>query len=77
MSTSGCHLCDDAVDILVATVDPARFVVDEVDIAYEDGLIEHYGVRIPVLVDEASGSELGWPFDQTQLRSFLEQLPAG
>jgi len=75
MSTLGCHLCDVAAEILVHNMDPARFVVDVVDIAEDDQLVEQYGVRIPVLVDEASGKELGWPFDAEQLQAFLASLP--
>lgn len=76
MSTLGCHLCDVAAEILVRHMDPSRFVVDVVEIADDDRLLEQYGVRIPVLVDEASGKELGWPFDEEQLRIFLTSLPA-
>ncbi|NVK41319.1 MAG: glutaredoxin family protein [Oceanospirillaceae bacterium] len=71
MSTSGCHLCEEAVGLLVAGLDPLRHSVDEVDIAYDDDLMARYAVRIPVLVDEVSGEELGWPFDMLELRSFV------
>ncbi len=74
MSTSGCHLCDEAIEIIVTSLDPALHSVDEVDIAEEDALVERYGVRIPVLLDEASGAELGWPFDRAGLRAFIEGL---
>lgn len=74
MSTSGCHLCDEAVELLVTGLDPRRHSVDEVDIAFDDELMSRYGVRIPVLVDEASGSELGWPFDAEELRRFVTAL---
>ncbi len=75
MSTSGCHLCDEAIDIIVSTLDPALHSVDEVDIALDDVTLERYGVRIPVLVDEISGAELGWPFDQAGLLAFIAGLP--
>ncbi|MCP8689279.1 glutaredoxin family protein [Marinobacterium sedimentorum] len=74
MSTSGCHLCDEAIEIIVTSLDPAQHSVDEVDIAEEDALLERYAVRIPVLLDEASGLELGWPFDRAGLLSFMEGL---
>jgi hypothetical protein len=35
------------------------------------GLEARYGERVPVLRDEASGRELGWPFDAAALRAFL------
>ena len=76
MSTLECHLCDVAAEILVNHMDPARFVVDVVDIAEDDALMEKYAVRIPVLVDEVSGRELDWPFNQAQLGEFIAGLPA-
>lgn len=76
MSTSGCHLCDEAVELIVTTLDPALHSIDEVDIAFDDSLMERYALRIPVLLDEASGTELGWPFDHAGLRTFLASLDA-
>ena len=74
MSTSGCHLCDEAIEIIVATMDTGKHQVEEVDIAFEDGLMERYALLIPVLLDEQSGSELKWPFDQQQLLAFIAGL---
>ncbi|MGB0467434.1 MAG: glutaredoxin family protein [Pontibacterium sp.] len=74
MSTCGCHLCEVAEGVLVSTLDAAAYIVDEIDIAEDDAMIEKYGIRIPVLVDEASGKELGWPFDQAELLNFLAKL---
>ena len=72
--TLGCHLCDDAEQLLVAQVDPALFAVYQVDIADDDQLLERYAERIPVLLDVASGQELNWPFDATTLQAFLTSL---
>ena len=74
MGTSGCHLCDEAADIIIHTLDPQRHQVDEVDIAFDDGMMERYALIIPVLRDEHSGLELCWPFDQQQLQRFLAEL---
>jgi hypothetical protein len=30
-----------------------------------------YGTRVPVLREESSGRELGWPFDVAAVRAFL------
>ena len=76
MTTEGCHLCEQVVPMLVETVDPERFEVDLVDIAFDDLLVETYGTRIPVLRAATSGDELGWPFDVAQLRAFLDSLSA-
>lgn len=75
MSTAGCHLCDEAIGILATSLDPARHSVEEVDIAIEEVYMERYGLRIPVLVHEASGAELAWPFDRVVLSGFLAGLP--
>lgn len=71
MSTSGCHLCDQAAEIIIVTMDPQLHQVEEVDIAFEDSLMDKYALQIPVLVDEQSGAELGWPFDQHRLQEFI------
>ena len=56
MGTEGCHLCDDAAAIVVATLDPALHEAELVDIAFEE-YMTRYAVRIPVLLDEASGKD--------------------
>lgn len=71
MTTEGCHLCEQVEPMLVATVDPAHFEVDLVDIAFDDNLMERYATRIPVLRVATTGEELGWPFDLEQLSEFL------
>lgn len=73
--TSGCHLCEKAEAIL-AGLDPgllACLALSHRDIADDDALTERYGVRIPVLVNQASGQELGWPFDAAAIETFLQQ----
>lgn len=71
MTTLGCHLCDDAAQLLVQGMVPARHEVDLVDIAYDDELMARYALKIPVLRDVASGRELAWPFDQAALAAFI------
>ena len=63
-----CKLCDEAVALL------ARVRAPEFESVWIDGDAEleaRYGIRVPVLRDEASGRELGWPFDAEALRQFL------
>ncbi len=74
MTTEGCHLCDRAVPLLVEGVDPARFEVDLVDIAFDDELMDEYATRIPVLVDTSSKLSMDWPFDAKQLAQFIESI---
>lgn len=63
-----CKLCDEAVALL------ARARVPDFESVWIDGDAEletRYGERVPVLRDEASGRELGWPFDAATLQAFL------
>ena len=63
-----CHLCDLALEMLAA----ARVPDFESVFIDDDALLEErYGLRVPVLRNEASGAELGWPFDIERLRTFL------
>lgn len=62
-----CHLCDLALEMLAA----ARIPDFESVFIDDDALLEErYGLRVPVLRNEASGAELGWPFDIDRLRAF-------
>ncbi|TAN04478.1 MAG: glutaredoxin family protein [Rhodanobacteraceae bacterium] len=63
-----CKLCDEAIALL------ARVGVPDFESVWIDGDAEleaRYGLRVPVLRDEASGRELGWPFDAVALQAFL------
>ncbi len=74
MTTLGCHLCDEAVAVLMQVLDGEKFSVDLVDIAYDDELMNRYAESIPVLVCPQQKKELAWPFDATQLASFAKEL---
>ena len=65
--TSCCHLCEEAETVL----GEAGIVAEHIDIADDDGLLEKYAVRIPVLRRIDNGAELGWPFDVTAVVRFL------
>ncbi len=71
--TEGCHLCEDAEAVLMPFV-AAGLLVELVDIAESEAMVEAYGLRIPVLRRLEDGEELGWPFDGVALRAFL-QMP--
>lgn len=76
LGTQGCHLCDDAEQVLVSALDLQQVMVELVDIAESDELMEAYAVRIPVLRHVASGNDLGWPFDGAQVQGFVAGLIA-
>ena len=65
--TAGCHLCDDAKEILQQAGVNAAYI----DIVGDDELFERYGMRIPVLKRTDNGAELGWPFDVAEMTQFL------
>ena len=63
-----CPLCDAAHTCLLAA-GVADF--DPIWIDGDLGLEALYGDRVPVLRREDTGAELGWPFDEAQVRAFL------
>jgi len=63
-----CHLCDLAIEVLAQARAPE---FDSVFIDGDEGLEARYGVRVPVLRDDARGAELDWPFDAGRLRDWL------
>ncbi|MDZ7750872.1 MAG: glutaredoxin family protein [Gammaproteobacteria bacterium] len=60
----GCHLCDDAMEILWLQGLSYRAL----DISGDAGLEARYGTRIPVL--GRGGEELNWPFGPADVEEF-------
>lgn len=73
-STPGCHLCELAREILDPLLSQYTLVLEEIDIAQADELIERYGVKIPVLKSPHHLDELYWPFDSAQVAHFLTRI---
>ena len=71
LGTSGCHLCEEAELIMTAF---NAIEIELIDIAEQEQWQEKYAVRIPVLYHVDSRCELGWPFDQLQVKTFVETL---
>ncbi len=69
--TSGCHLCEQAEDIVNACVPDG---VETVDIAEQEQWQERYAVRIPVLYHPETKQELGWPFDLAGVEEFIGRI---
>jgi hypothetical protein len=63
-----CHLCDLALEVLAQARAPE---FDSVFIDEDEGLEALYGMRVPVLRDEAAGIELDWPFDAAAVAALL------
>ncbi|PHS14467.1 MAG: thioredoxin family protein [Kangiella sp.] len=77
MTTLGCHLCDEALQIFndLLAENPAlfkRFEIHLVEIADSEHLIESYGIRIPVL--QYDEQELAWIFSMDDLSQWLQSL---
>ncbi|WP_277372070.1 glutaredoxin family protein [Pseudomonas sp. AA-38] len=68
--TLGCHLCEVAEALLMPFVEHG-LLVELIDIAEDEAMVERYGLRIPVLRREDTGAELDWPFDAEQVVAFL------
>ena len=71
-TTLGCHLCENAVELLCPFIGADEVHIEELDIADNNKLIELYGLSIPVLKRDDNAEELAWPFDKKQLKLFLK-----
>jgi len=68
-STSGCSLCERALDLLLSMPELAGVGLRVVDVAHTPDLMLRYGSRLPVL---AFGSaELDGPFAGNEIRTWL------
>ncbi len=74
--TAGCHLCEQAEALLVPLLRAGLVRMQVVEISHDADLTRRYGIRIPVLGGydgQGRWTELGWPFDQAQVWSWLSQ----
>ena len=62
-----CHLCELALGVLAQARAPE---FETVFIDDDTALEARYGLRVPVLREDASGAELEWPFDALRVRTF-------
>ena len=72
-TTAGCHLCEQAEQLLAELCQQQPVTVISNDIAEDEALVERYGIRIPVVRHRSSGAELGWPFGLAELHGLLTQ----
>jgi len=69
-TTLGCHLCEQAKPHIFAALLHTDFILEEIDIANDEALVEKYGLLIPVLA--CQGRELNWPFEQQGVVGLLQ-----
>ncbi len=75
LGTSGCHLCEQAEEILVSIKTQCpKFNLELIDIAENPQWQDAYAIRIPVLYHANTQSELGWPFNESNVMTFIENL---
>ncbi|MFQ3786843.1 glutaredoxin family protein [Halomonas sp. A29] len=70
-TTLGCHLCE-RLEALLARLHRGEYRLDRVEISEDETLVERYGVRIPVLMDE-TGDELDMGFEPPRLANWLAE----
>jgi len=64
--TEGCHLCEEAEEVLVA----AGLDFKSQDIMASEQWQADYSMLIPVLWHAKSRTQLNWPFDSLQIQAF-------
>jgi hypothetical protein len=78
LGTSGCHLCEQAELVLHCSVpEDFNLLIESIDIAEFEHWQLRYAERIPVLYHPETEQELGWPFDQKQVKNFISELYHG
>jgi hypothetical protein len=66
----GCHLCDDAREVVRSVCDELGERVEEVDITTSAELLEAYGEQIPVTLVDGRQHDF-WRVDGNRLRRAL------
>jgi fumarate hydratase, class II len=75
LGTSGCHLCEEAEQIINDCLQTKPNVqIELIDIAEFDCWQQDYATLIPVLLHEATAQTLLWPFSHQQVNHFFEAI---
>lgn len=75
LGTAGCHLCEEAEEIIRECL-PNDYdqVVENIDIAEQEHWQAQYAIRIPVLYHPETQKELAWRFEQADVERFIQSL---
>jgi len=71
MSTSHCHLCEQAESLLSGLVAQYKFEYVVVEIIDDSALYERYANTIPVLKNLNTNREISWPFSTHDIEILL------
>ncbi len=72
-STEGCHLCEQARELVNGLPNPEAFALEVVDIAFDEYLYQQYRDSIPVLHKGEKHPDLFWPFTASEVAEFLHE----
>ena len=70
-STTHCHLCDQATDLLDSLSEQYDIRWMNIEITEDSALLECYGSKIPVLKRQDNNAELEWPFTTQQIETLI------
>lgn len=71
-SRTGCHLCEDALNVLQSLQDELNFKIEEILIDGDEELEKLYGEKIPVTQIDGVHHDF-WSVDSERFRSSLEK----
>lgn len=69
-TTEGCHLCEEAHELLLNVADKHPLRIQLQEIGDDDALVARYGIRIPV-VRFPDQQELDWPFTESDIKQII------
>jgi len=69
-SKPGCHLCDDAREVIARVCDEVGTAYDEIDVTTDPELQRRYGEQIPVTLVDGVQHDF-WRVDERRLRAAL------
>ena len=70
-STSHCHLCEQAEDMLISLVKLHPIAWETIEIIDDEVLLGLYGNSIPVLKRVDTNQELAWPFTKREIERLI------
>ncbi len=70
--TDACSLCDQALDMMFGMPELNGHLLETIDIAPDDSLLEQFGESIPVL--ELADRRLFWPFTEDDIRKLVQTV---